>query len=95
MADDKHTPWHWPDHVIGKRESRKLREAHNVTVNSHAELLEACERLIRCLSWVEKSKLMLQAEAQAEQAIANANPSQAVKVKRTSFGGNHPLAERA
>ena len=28
----------WPDHVIGKRESRAIREAHNATVNRAAEL---------------------------------------------------------
>jgi hypothetical protein len=31
--------WHWPDHVAGKRETRRLREEHNAAVNSHAELL--------------------------------------------------------
>lgn len=25
--------FHWPDHVIGKRESRRIREEHNATVN--------------------------------------------------------------
>ena len=39
----KHMSWLWPDHVIGKRESRRLREEHNAVVNSQAELLEACE----------------------------------------------------
>lgn len=33
--------WHWPDRIIGKRESRQLREEHNALANSHAELLEA------------------------------------------------------
>ena len=35
----KQTTWHWPDHVIGKRESRRLREEHNALANSHAELV--------------------------------------------------------
>jgi hypothetical protein len=26
-------PWLWPDHAIGKRESRRLREEHNAAVN--------------------------------------------------------------
>ena len=34
--------WLWPDHAIGKQESRQLREEHNAVVNSHAELLAAC-----------------------------------------------------
>lgn len=35
--------WLWPDHVIGKRESRRLREEHNALYNSRADfdLLEA------------------------------------------------------
>lgn len=35
--------WHWPDRIIRKRESRRLREEHNALANSHAELLEALE----------------------------------------------------
>ena len=37
----KQTTWHWPDHVIGKRESRRLREEHNALANSHHELVVA------------------------------------------------------
>ncbi len=33
--------WLWPDHVIGKRESRRLREEHNETVNAGAGLADA------------------------------------------------------
>lgn len=29
----------WPDHVIGRRESRAIREEHNALVNAHAALL--------------------------------------------------------
>ena len=35
--------WLWPDHNIGKRESRGLREDHNRLVNVASELLETCE----------------------------------------------------
>ena len=35
----KQITWHWPDHVIGKRESRRLREEHNELANSHADLV--------------------------------------------------------
>jgi hypothetical protein len=38
-------PWLWPDHVIGKRESRRLREEHNAAVNDCADLLAAGERM--------------------------------------------------
>lgn len=38
--------WLWPDRVIGKRESRRLREEHNRVVNNHAELLQACQLLL-------------------------------------------------
>lgn len=30
--------WHWPDRVIGKRESRRLREEHNALANKLAEV---------------------------------------------------------
>ncbi len=40
-------PWLWPDRTFGKRESRKLREEHNATVNSHADLLEALEDVLK------------------------------------------------
>lgn len=39
----KQTTWHWPDHVISKRESRRLREEHNALANSHHELLSIAE----------------------------------------------------
>lgn len=39
----KQTCWHWPDHVIGKRESRRLREEHNALANSHHELLSIAQ----------------------------------------------------
>jgi hypothetical protein len=39
-------PWLWPDHNIGKKESRRLREEHNRAVNSHADLLWACKMSI-------------------------------------------------
>lgn len=42
--------WHWPDHVIYKRESRRLRDEHNAVMNSNARLLAAAilaEELLR------------------------------------------------
>ncbi len=30
--------WLWPDRVVGKRESRQLRDEHNALVNSHDDL---------------------------------------------------------
>jgi hypothetical protein len=44
------TVWLWPDHVIGKRESRRLREEHNALANSHAVILAALRDMTR---WVE------------------------------------------
>ena len=44
----QHTPFKailWPDHVIGKRESRIIRDNHNALYNSHAQLLAALEAL--------------------------------------------------
>ena len=50
MADDrgKSRPWLWPDRTIGKRESRRLREEHNETVNQHADMLAALQE---CEAW--------------------------------------------
>ncbi len=38
--------WHWPDHVIGKRESRRLREEHNARMNERRELLHVLEKAL-------------------------------------------------
>lgn len=35
--------WHWPDKVIGKKESRRLREEHNALANRLAYALEATD----------------------------------------------------
>lgn len=35
-----------PDRVIGKKESRSLRNEHNALVNSHNDLLTACENIL-------------------------------------------------
>lgn len=48
----KHTAFHWPDHVIGKRESRRIRDAHNALFNSHAELLEALRKALAILNTI-------------------------------------------
>jgi hypothetical protein len=40
--------WHWPDHMIGKRESRVLREEHNQVVNLNCDLVAALEALHSC-----------------------------------------------
>lgn len=33
--------WLWPDRVIGKRESRRLRDEHNAAMNERAEMYAA------------------------------------------------------
>lgn len=38
ISDDP-KPWLWPDHEIGKRESRQLREDHNAVINQLSQLL--------------------------------------------------------
>ncbi len=45
------TSWLWPDRVIGKRESRDLRDEHNRLVNSHADLLSASELVMSSADW--------------------------------------------
>ena len=42
----KQITWHWPDHVIGKRESHRLREEHNELANSHANLASSLSAML-------------------------------------------------
>ena len=37
----RHKSFLWPDHIIAKRESRRIREEHNAAINDMSELLEA------------------------------------------------------
>jgi hypothetical protein len=41
------TFFHWPDHVIGKHESRRIREHHNACENSRQDLRVALEMFVR------------------------------------------------
>lgn len=43
---DAFRSWLWPDRAIGKRESRQIREEHNIVVTSHGELYEAARLLV-------------------------------------------------
>lgn len=58
MNADTFPSWQWPDHNIGKRESRRLREEHNRATNAHAELLEASHLLLGVIGslWTRDSK---------------------------------------
>jgi len=38
--------WLWPDRVISKSESRKLREEHNKLVNLSRDMLDALEEIV-------------------------------------------------
>ena len=38
--------FHWPDHVIGKRESRRIRDEHNALFNSHHELASKLREVV-------------------------------------------------
>jgi hypothetical protein len=54
MSRDTTLTWLWPDHTIGKRESRELREEHNATVSALCNLIEATEYLIQDHPGTEK-----------------------------------------
>lgn len=60
-----HTAWLWPDHAIGKSESRRLREEHNALLNSHAELLEALRDM---LEWTERGDAAIDPPTDAARA---------------------------
>lgn len=46
--------WLWPDHAIGKRESRRLRDEHNTLVNQGARMFEVLQSIERSLNDIEK-----------------------------------------
>lgn len=66
----------WPDHNIGKRESRRIREEHNATVN---QLLAERDELLRVLKRVvaESDGGWLSQSETASQAIAIINKCKA------------------
>jgi hypothetical protein len=41
----KHKCYLWPDHVIGKRESRRIRDEHNAAVNDCKIMSVALSRI--------------------------------------------------
>ncbi len=45
----KHSAIHWPDHCIGKRESRRIRDAHNALYNDHHTAIEALKGAEACI----------------------------------------------
>lgn len=58
--------YHWPDHVIGKRESRTIREEHNALGNLAHELLDSLHDTYRALREYTDG-----AESEAMAAILN------------------------
>jgi len=77
MSDQTQTPrytsWLWPDHAIGIKESRQLREEHNALVNSHAELVAAC---VRASFDIHTHTQFQDTRNSLDAAIANAQPAQ-------------------
>jgi hypothetical protein len=53
-TEPKHTAFHWPDHTIGKRESRYIREAHNALYNDFHDLLAALKGLFEHCAMTHK-----------------------------------------
>jgi len=66
--------WLWPDHTIGKRESRRLREKHNALVNLNDELLAVCKEIEKHLhpDGFKDDTARDYAWRLAQQAVANA-----------------------
>jgi hypothetical protein len=82
--------FHWPDHVIGKRESRRIRDEHNALFNSHGDAVRILEELeswnqfttgsaedkLAALENVLKAtRLHLRAEAESENTVNEAAPT--------------------
>ena len=79
----KQTTWHWPDHVIGKRESRRLREEHNALANSHAELMRALERI--AAQCANTAKTFPNAPGRGD-TVANERTARAALIKAMEVG---------
>lgn len=65
--------WLWPDRVIGKRESRTLRDEHNSLVNSRAGLLETIKKIqhnAQVMNQAEPNRVWTAVEDQCRAAIA-------------------------
>ena len=62
--------WLWPDHVAGKRETRRLREEHNKLANEHHDLRIAMDEIYRMASvrgrWLNKKGECVSAEGHSE-----------------------------
>lgn len=62
--------WLWPDHIAGKRETRRLREEHNKLANEHHELLIAMDEIHRMASvrgrWLNEEGECASAEGHSE-----------------------------
>ena len=60
MPNQKSTPasWLWPDHTLGKRESRRLSEEHNTAVNLQAEMAEALREVVQLAAGQGRLNLM-------------------------------------
>jgi hypothetical protein len=67
----RHSFWHWPDKIIRKRESRRLRDEHNAAVNDAEMLLEALLG-IHGLTSISSLGFMPDVKKIAETAIAKA-----------------------
>ncbi len=72
MSTEQTQSWLWPDRAIGVRESGELRKEHNRLVNSHAQLLAACEQLVSQLRLVASDDHERAAVQDGEAAIAAA-----------------------
>lgn len=68
-AQPRFFAFHWPDHVIGKRESRRIRDAHNELYNSHAYLLEAVKLAVPCVKAAQAAAAVAGDKAAHDKAV--------------------------
>lgn len=55
-STEPHSAYLWPDHTIGKRESRALRDSHNALYNDYHNLLAVNAELVRALESIAKTQ---------------------------------------
>ena len=61
--------WLWPDHTIGERESRTLREEHNALANDYDNLKTQNALILRSFNFVHAEKLAQEYERDELKAV--------------------------
>lgn len=94
MINTPHAAFHWPDHIIRKRESRRIRDAHNALFNSHHKLAEFARKTVE---WLDRVAAQSEAQEKANRgrfgSLADACKNDAANYREIAKKGRDALAE--